>query len=420
MAHFAQVETLLNDVQRVRDKQMNDRKKSVGMLLSEVGRIIKLQEKYEKLKGEKFNVFSILGVEERENKHSAFIRELLDPNGSHLKGNIFLKLFLDTIEFEERTGKKLDVTSIRRVAVEENIGTVDYNTKTGGRIDIYIEDKAKESVSIENKIYAADQPSQIERYCKHNEGRNTVFYLTLMGDDPSFESKGELTEGKNYFNIFYKKHIIAWLELCLKESAEQPILRETIKQYIVSIRRLTSTMNDDHEKTLYDMLLRNYDAANYIYENLPAARQNFCEQLCDLIVEKLDVMKSDGYTIERNRNIKSRTFVQIKLNGEAHQKSRSCFAFGPFEHIKEDLFFGIYDCGGANIYAENLDKQKVGKRDDKEWPHFRYFDFHGKSKNLVRLLPELCAEKNKEEFVERIAGEVRGYIIGKHPSGGGS
>ena len=59
-----------------------------------LGQIRKLHESAE-LTGENFNVFSILQMESAEVKtHSAIIAELLNPQGSHSQGTLFLKLFL--------------------------------------------------------------------------------------------------------------------------------------------------------------------------------------------------------------------------------------------------------------------------------------------------------------------------------------
>lgn len=57
-----------------------------------------LKGKYDELAavtGEQFNVFSILGVEADEVRtHSAFLADLLNPQGSHRQGAAFQKLFL--------------------------------------------------------------------------------------------------------------------------------------------------------------------------------------------------------------------------------------------------------------------------------------------------------------------------------------
>ncbi len=65
-------------------------------LLSQVSSIIQQYEKVAELTGENFNVFKILKVETKEVKtHSAFIAELLNPQGSHGQGDVFLKLFVE-------------------------------------------------------------------------------------------------------------------------------------------------------------------------------------------------------------------------------------------------------------------------------------------------------------------------------------
>lgn len=123
-----------------------------------------LNKEYEsqKNKGELFNTFSILKMETAENKtHSNFIAELLNPKGSHLKGSIFLELFLKEINYTEFEAQNASVK------LEKYIGEIDTERLTGGKIDIYTQDKNGNIISIENKINAKDQDYQIERYCNH-------------------------------------------------------------------------------------------------------------------------------------------------------------------------------------------------------------------------------------------------------------
>ena len=120
-------------------------------LLGNVKRILKHQEEIKKLKGENFNVFSILKMESKENgTHSAFLGELLNPKGAHNFGNIFLHLFLQQIGNEE-----LDLNATE-VILEYSLGAVNDTAKTGGRVDIYIKDATNNTICIENKIYATE------------------------------------------------------------------------------------------------------------------------------------------------------------------------------------------------------------------------------------------------------------------------
>ena len=99
-----------------------------------------LNKEYEsqKNKGELFNTFSILKMETAENKtHSNFIAELLNPKGSHLKGSIFLELFLKEINYTEFEAQNASVK------LEKYIGEIDTERLTGGKIDIYIYTRQK-------------------------------------------------------------------------------------------------------------------------------------------------------------------------------------------------------------------------------------------------------------------------------------
>ena len=131
-------------------------------------------------------------MEHKENgTHSAFLGELLDPKGSHAKGNLFLRLFLESVDNNTIHLEKASVI------LEKHIGKRDDAKLLGGRVDIYITDHVN-SICIENKIYAADQNVQLQRYCNHNKENNTVYYLTLGGSDASPESKGKLVLDKDY------------------------------------------------------------------------------------------------------------------------------------------------------------------------------------------------------------------------------
>lgn len=67
--------------------------------LNSATKILEHQKELIRVKGESFNLFSILKMESKENStHSAFLGELLNPKGSHLLGDVFLRLFLKEID----------------------------------------------------------------------------------------------------------------------------------------------------------------------------------------------------------------------------------------------------------------------------------------------------------------------------------
>jgi hypothetical protein len=279
--------------------------KNLKKVLKDTKRIIKHHNELTVAKGEHFNLFSVLKIETRENNtHSAFLAELLNPNGSHRMGDVFLKHFITTIEhsnsFETKNAK---------VKVERSIGTVDLKDKigeeksqaSGGRIDIYLKDINGNIISIENKIHALDQKAQIQRYYNHKTTKNTVYYLTLKGKDPIKESRLELKSGVAFNNISYRDDIIKWLELCLKEVPNFTSLRESINQYILLIKKLAHILNTEEQKALSDTIVENLEESQHIannYQNVinsirEAFRKELISRLKKHLEEELYEVKSD-------------------------------------------------------------------------------------------------------------------------------
>lgn len=208
---------------------------NVEKLLNEIGKLVVAQNERTKERyshGELFNVFNILGLESKEVRlHSSLLAELLKPNGMCGVGNAFQKAFLAILGLPE------NYIVDGRVSVEISIGTT--TDTEGGRIDIIMED-GNHAIIIENKIYAQDQPAQLLRYT--NFARDNyphgyrLLYLTLDGKEASDDSAQECP----YQCISYKNEISKWLAECARISFDRPLVRETIRQYINSIKQLTN------------------------------------------------------------------------------------------------------------------------------------------------------------------------------------
>lgn len=220
------------------------KEKNIQNLLSQVNTIVKSYDKVAQATGENFNIFQIFNLERDENKmHSRFIETLLNPQGSHGQGSVFLSLFLEEVGLSNH----LDIETTQS-KVEHSIGNkiIDEMNSQGGRIDIYLWDKNGNSISIENKVDAGDQEKQLVRYYNYNTKQNLVLYLTLNGKDTNEYSKGTLVadiDGQSdvvdYYCISYRETILQWLEKCQKEATDVPILRKTIKQYTILLKKIT-------------------------------------------------------------------------------------------------------------------------------------------------------------------------------------
>ena len=182
----------------------------LNSLLKQVSEIFvqeNIQQQEKRKRGEYFNVFEILGVQTSEVRlHSAIIAELLNPEGSHGLGEKFLNAFINDV-ISKQTSFKIDLASTS-VKIEYPIGTKSEDKTEGGRIDLLIQDKYKQTIIIENKIYAKDQESQLLRYnnfaSKTEQLSNEqyiIFYLTLEGEQATDYSLGNFDMVKSLSGI---------------------------------------------------------------------------------------------------------------------------------------------------------------------------------------------------------------------------
>jgi len=335
----------------------------IESLLKKVNSILEKSDEIARLKGEKFNIFSILGLETKENQtHSNFIAALLNPKGNHGLGDKFLNLFYETLsqaitESEknisiEKSNNQNIIDALKKdtiqVKTELSIGKVDYENKEGGRVDIAITGNSGK-IFIENKIYAGDQYRQIERYSNKN---TVVFYLKLNREPPDKSSSGNLKAGKDFFLLSYRNDIKKWLEKCQKEASDFPVVRETIKQYLILIKKLTGqlTYNEMTKKT-HSLIIENINAANLIGNNLEAAkhevRNDFFKRLREQLKESLNnnilVIFTESYN-----NKSSKWWYRITIK--------------PTNWVKELYYLIEYNPSGIINYGIVIDnKEKITK-----------------------------------------------------------
>lgn len=225
--------------------------------LLETKRLQKVDE--ERKRGEWFNVFNVLGMSTDEvHTHSAFIAELLNPQGSHGCGDEFLKAFIEIIPGLEG----FEIETVRAKAqVELSIGRINEDYTEGGRLDI-IAYTDTHAIIIENKIYAGDGWKQLMRYHEfaEREYKNNyrILYLTLDGGSPSEESTGkQMEEEKDFYSISYASDITNWLHRCIAIAVSKPLVRETLVQYLNLIKQLTNqTMEQNDKKELFELLTK--------------------------------------------------------------------------------------------------------------------------------------------------------------------
>ncbi|QDO95299.1 hypothetical protein FNB79_15410 [Formosa sediminum] len=378
-------------------------------ILNQTNKIIKHNEELAIAKGELFNIYNILNLKTDEVRtHSAFIGELLNPNGTHLMKESFLKAFLKVLPKEIYSDFNCYSATLK---IEHYIDLVDnlkdIGCRLGGRIDIYLSDAAGNSISIENKIDAGDQLGQIERYCNYNKPKNKVLYLSKYGDEPSEESVGNLIAGEDYHIIAYNNEILNWLEDCQAIASDQPILRESIKQYKILIQQITNTLGNKLENELNDVIIKNLEEAAHIANNynklINKLKKRFRDQLAVNLKNKLN-----NYKIANKRKVDQKSAALMLCENDFHSE-RLCFGIEGFSgigHRDGVLFVGIYDKN--EVLNLDTDFNKLTGC----WPHITELTFDEKKIYLsdFKFLQSLNDEEKLNEIVENVSSQVTTFI----------
>lgn len=359
-------------------------------LLSQIGLINQKNAQLLEATGQRYNVFNILGLSSNETRlHSAFLANLLDPHGSHgLKAkplNAFLKIIGAT---------HLD-SSTASVEIEKHVGLV--TDSEGGRIDIFISDKNRNSIIIENKIYAGDQRNQLLRYfnfAKSSCKEFQILYLTLDGAAPSEYSTGK--KKFDYSFLSYKEDIQKWLEECSMLAAKHPLLRETIIQYSNLLNQLTNNdMNAQAKEEILEVLTNsksNIEAALKIAAYYNDIKTNIVTRY--LVPFFTQYAQDNGLVFESDFALNQKykgfsfhrpdwKFSQVRI----HFEWSNC----------TELIYGINATDLSNFPAESRNKLKqIG---DGSSDHFPYFKYCSKYRNW-----------NNSTFTDIVEGKVQAIM----------
>ena len=264
-------------------------------MVSEVIQKEKTQKEEKQKRGEYFNIFSVLRLEAKEVRlHSAFLAELLNPKGSHGLRNKFLELFLNMVVRKNKENFYFE-TEKAKVHVEYYIGIISEDKKSGGRIDLLIEDGKGNAIIIENKINAGDQEYQLLRYNNFAKDKYKsnykLLYLTKDGGEASEYSTGK--EDFEYQCISYRNNILPWLECCEQAAVRHPLIRETIHQYIINLKEILNIMEKNTQDSLFDRIVENKEnmlSVLFLKDNLVGIQckmwENvFIKQICNAVAK---------------------------------------------------------------------------------------------------------------------------------------
>jgi len=221
---------------------MNGEQSQTMELLANCAGLIKEERIRHFETGDSYNLLDLTVTGDEECMHSIILASLLNPKGKHKQGSVFLSLFLNQCGIDNGFDAKSAY-----VTCEKDLGHIvnDGENSSGGRIDIFLEDKFKHRIIIENKWNARDQKHQLIRYHNYDE-QATILYLNRFGHSPSKSSIGKnLNVDTDYKVISYKSEINLWLKACIASVKEKAYLSVAIDSYRKLLARLNMTGEDN-------------------------------------------------------------------------------------------------------------------------------------------------------------------------------
>lgn len=344
-----------------------------------------------------YNLFSILRKDNEEaGLHSAFIFSLLDTDGEHYQKDLFLKLFLCAIGYDNF----FDDT--KNIIVKK-----EYVASDDARYDIFIEENNK-CIVLENKIDTNDnkgdneKSGQIDKYIDNlskDKKEFLLLYLTPNADKPKNTTKYDfsndnkiLDKNENeigkYGLISYDKEIRNWIELCLAKVNNLENLAIYLKAYLEVIDKILGRYRSVMAMKI-DNLLVNYENYKFLSEMEKYFKNGYFEKRKKEILNKFLEKIKENFEID-NPNLK------FKILNEKERKEEECLFEITNDNI-ENFFLQLdYQAQRNNVSFGIATKEKFETQNiKKDFKNLNSFKFY---KDETYIYKEIC-NKNLIEYI---------------------
>ena len=272
-----------------------------------------------------YNLFNILGVDDKEVVMCRFLADLLNPQGEHACGYLFLESFCQDV---------LKITGQSATILERTTVTTEYVINNERRIDIVIQND-NHFIPIEAKLFAGDQPRQCfdyYEYAKQYDDSARVVYLTIDGKEPSASSRAGLNRTDIYC-ISWTRDIIMWLDSLLSKCTD-PVV-DGLRQYKEAIESITKN----------NLSIRNAEMTKFIKSIVTNSKDSF--KACIEIEKSINELKLE--------------LIQQIFQEFQSQMDDLCIKYG-LELEKKAKYYSYDGQAGKDFYVNN----------SSSWPGLNY------------------------------------------------
>lgn len=381
---------------------------ALSTLLAEVSVIVKKNEDFQLRTGSAFNVFRVCGVDHYETRHSEILAALLDPSGAHGLGLEFLRSFLVDVARES----DCDVTQSATVRTEVSVDSGEsVSASHDSRIDILIEDPvSKLCVAIENKIFAAEQPKQLERYrswLERERGgfRRVLLFLTLDGKRPETDSE-QSGSGVRLQCSSWRNDVVPWLHSCARLAFDRPFVRESLLQYANLINLISgeSTMNDEQKREIVETATASASSLRGAVELFKQEAAIFNRVAVKIAMDLKERLSSDGEwsfaDVCREPYWQKESFIRLR-----HVKSGVCVRIAPERQYLGDFFLGFDDAGSAADEIRTRVSKMPEWQQNEWWPGWKYLPDTIRNWDGYFLADYL--DNDKRHVLDLLLGEIK-------------
>ena len=384
-----------------------------------------LQRELDSQLAQRFNVFDYLRTDELG--LSRVIADLLNPQGKHGQGSMFLDLLLCGLKHPLATSERLHDAS---VDVERTI-------KNDRRLDVYVR-IGDHCLAIENKPYAGDQPNQVRDYLRWLKGEfknSLLVYLSPQGEPPSPESV-ELADLKSFASEVGSNHsfkimsyhgvqgdddfgdyrlnftLAEWLADCQK-SCNVDRLRWFLRDAEVFCRRTVGghTVASAESNVLREFVLaddKRWDVALAVSNTMSQVKEDVCNHFMELVWSAWKKNHECHEEIAHKQSYSQRRTSYLYIYKTSWQAAQ--IRLEAYSHRNDNWCIGVLSTNKRLSDSEQLDaalRDIVGESEKKNqyWPWWQWVD--EKYRNWDALIPALKQECDKG------GGEITSYFVKK-------